>query len=67
MFFTKRKVQFCRNSNTGICKECGELIDNIKPDDENVHCPDCDEFEVVSIDKAIACGLVEICDEGESI
>jgi hypothetical protein len=63
MFFTERKVKFCRDSNVGICKECGEEIDNVLPNEENIHCPECDEFEVVGIDKAIACGLIEIMDE----
>lgn len=63
MFFTKIKVDFYRDANIGICKECGERIDNVLPDEDNIYCPECDYFEVIGINKAIACGLVEIIDE----
>lgn len=59
MTFSTNKIDFMRSNNIGICKECGEEIEDISPDEEAVYCPECDSFDsVVGINVALAIGMV---------
>jgi hypothetical protein len=37
----------------GICLECGEIADDIEPDDDNCQCEHCSEFAVMGLTMAI--------------
>lgn len=54
------EAAFFGTGPTGICIECGELVDSVEPDAKKQRCDACGEYAVYGIEVARDLGRVEI-------
>lgn len=55
---TIEQYEELRESNIGICQECGAERECCEPDADGYDCPDCGAMEVQGVDNLLAAGLV---------